>query len=116
MTTAADTGKVEKVVNHELDAHRKECMEMLDLKFVRKNPALSVSVGIAIIGIVSGVLAYYYKGESGQDQRAFSVETRLEQVRDDVDKVATRQEKILQVMLERQDSILLNIKALKARR
>lgn len=91
-------------------------MRVIDLKYVRRNPALSVSFGISILVIVSSILAYYYKSEGSQDQRQFSTEIRLQQLVNDVDNVARRQERILQVVVDKQDSILLNIKALKAKR
>ncbi|CAK0764268.1 hypothetical protein CCP3SC15_300008 [Gammaproteobacteria bacterium] len=95
------------------DQHKDDCMKMLELKFVRKNPGLSIAAVISTLVIVSGTLAYYYSAEGRQNERHFSAENRIEQVTKEVRYIADRQDKIDKEILEGQSAILLEIKELK---
>lgn len=72
MTT--DTRKIETALNKELADHQRECLEIIDLKYVKKNPVFSISIGLAILGIISGALAYYYTLEGRQNDRLIIIE------------------------------------------
>lgn len=114
MTT--DTRKIETAVNAELEEHKRECMEIMELKFVKKNPTLNYSVMIGILGIVSACLAYYYSSESTQNEKQSMSGMRLDQIQKDVCTITERQDKIDKQVLEGQALILNEIKTLRRQR
>ena len=67
---------MESVTKSDLVDHKNECLHSIELTYVRKSPVLSIS----ILVIIAGLLAYYYKTEAKQDERATITEMNVIQL------------------------------------
>ena len=100
----------------QLTNHQEECMKLLELKFVKKNPLVSTSIVLVILGMLTGIMAKYYSTEQVQNERLFSVEIAAT----DVKKILVYIEEDKKhrfdkdkVILDNQQLIINEIKALK---
>lgn len=99
--------------DEKIKEHEEACAKTLELTYVRKRPALSISVVISILVVTTGALAYYYSSESRQNERHFVTETRCAIYGDRLETVEQKTEKLEKQIMTNQEQIIQEIRALR---